>query len=189
VHDHRRDATYRAVRLVKYPELSKQGGTIVVRPFAGQAVFAVERENSAERKRDLTTGRGQTPPRTEMPPANDNLRDDRVGCCVSLSDVERQRGEGLQQPGVERADVLAPHMMRIEGLVVETRSRAEGAHDARKIVFVLMSDVPIDDREAGRHSVLCTHQINRPELSKQGRTFVAPATMHIGARKAGRKRW
>jgi len=63
VHQHGRNTTGGAVRLVKHAELSQHRGAIVVDRLAAQPIRLVKGEDAAQRERDLPAGGGKPAPR------------------------------------------------------------------------------------------------------------------------------
>src|SRR5262245_9087233 len=161
VRKHGGDAPAPAFGLVKYPELSQHGGTVVIDLLAGKPVGVVEGVDAAQRKLDLPAGGGKSAPGSRMPPANDHLEDDGVFARMPVPDVDVQVGHGAQQLRVEGANLLAAPIMRAPWLVVVARRFAECLHDAIKIVRVFPPDVLLDDPQASRHRAVGSRGCHR----------------------------
>src|SRR5262245_22940142 len=147
------DAAAQAFGLVKYPELSQHGGTVVIDLLAGEPVAIVEGVDAAQRKLDLPACGGKSAPSPRMPPANGHLEDDGVFARVPAPDVDVQVGHGAQQLRVEGTNLLPAPVMRAPRLVVVARRFAERPHDAVEIVRVFQADVLLDDPQSSRHGV------------------------------------
>jgi hypothetical protein len=107
VHEHGANAPNRAVRFVKQPQLSKQGGPVVIDLFTGQAIFVVKGEDSTEWNLDLASGCRQPAPRAEMPAANGDLDDNSGVACMAVSNVEIEPRQRQQQTLVIGSDFVA----------------------------------------------------------------------------------
>jgi hypothetical protein len=95
MHDYSGDAAHHAVRFVKHTELAEEGGAVVVRSLAKQAIVIIEGEDPAERKFDAPPGRREPSPRAEMSATNDDLHDYGVIPHMTALDVEVQFRKGV----------------------------------------------------------------------------------------------
>jgi hypothetical protein len=151
----------RSLGLVKYPELSQHGGTVVIDLLAGEPVGVVEGVDAAQRKLDLPAGGGKSAPGPRMPSANDHLEDDGGFARVPVPDVDVQVGHGAQQLRVEGANLLPAPVMRAPWLVVVACRLSECPHDAVEIVRVFQADVLLDDSQSSRHRAVGARACHR----------------------------
>src|SRR5262245_19078299 len=148
MHHNRIDAAPEAVRLVKYPELTEHGGTVVVDLLARKPVVVVERVDAAERKLDDPAGRRQTAPETQVASANDDFEYHRFFADVAPLHVDLQVGQGTQQVGIECADTIAADVMGIPRLVVVARRGSKCRDDALEVMPVFQRHVLVDQLNA-----------------------------------------
>src|SRR5262249_22019656 len=131
----------------------QQRCAVVVDPLAGQAIIIVEREDAAERQRDLRSGSRQSAPRAEMLSADGHLEHDSGRARMRALDVDAQSRYGLQQFLIEPAHLIAADIMRAPRLVIVLCARAKGTHDAFEVMGIFMPHVLIDKLEACRNLV------------------------------------
>ena len=102
MHDYRLDAADDAVWLVENAKLSQHCSSVIIDFLTSKPIFAVERENAAERKLHWTPSWRQPAPRAQMMSADHDFQEYGIISGVTPTHVDGEVGNRAEQPIVIR---------------------------------------------------------------------------------------
>ena len=119
--DERCDFSEESVRLAKDAELPQHGSAVVVDFLACKMVVGIKRVHTAKRQLYFFAGCGKSAPCPAMRPANHDFKDNRLFGDVTPQDLDLQVGKSGHELGVEAANFIPAHVVRVPGAILDTR--------------------------------------------------------------------